>query len=247
MSGNLGLSPAQVTAIQLLKACTYSCLTDISPESVVRTGRQVANAVARFKATKPELVPMVPGGLLGPSPVPANDFLIAEHLFDDNDLAVALRVGNKTAGPELLSYIATMFTAHDDLSPQWVESALRYVVNKTISRNSVYKDLAAGIQEKLKLLEPIAEHGKKFKGRRPDSIGPLARAVRKILKSDLSASADQVWTALADRPPKGMTFIELAPVRRRRVEYDRKTHKGNLKDASYRNFVNTVSKQRKAL
>jgi hypothetical protein len=247
VAGNLGLFGGQSSALLMLKECTLSRLANISPELVVRTGLQVAKAVATFKETKPELVPTVPGGLLGPSAVPLDDFLIAEKLFDESDLVAALRVANKTAGPELLSYIATVFSAKDDPSPQWVDSALRYVLNKVISTNTLYENLATGIQEKLNILKPVAEHGKKFKARKLDSIGPLARAVRKHLRSDMAASAEQVWTALAARSPKGLTFIDSTTPSRRRVEYDRKTHKGNLKDTSYRAFENAVSKQRKAL
>ena len=241
MAGNLGLAPAQVTALQLLKACTYSCLTDISPALVVRTGLQVTKAVTKFKKTKPELVPTVPGGLLGPSEVPANDFLIAEHLFDDNDLAAALRVGNKTAGQALLAYSATMFVTHDDLSPQWVESALRYVVNTVIAKNWLYKDLEKGIREKLKLLEPDAEHGKKFKGRQRDSIGPLARAIRRHLKKFPDDKPKKVWQTLERNPPKGLRFCDTRGVGKY-VEY---VGKPAAFDTNYHQFQNRLAEQRK--
>jgi len=53
-------------------------------------------------------------------------------------------------------------------------------------------------------------HGRKFRGRKPDSIGPVRKFIRAKLKKNPSATNEELWDAISKRPPKDWTPIENA-------------------------------------
>ncbi len=97
------------------------------------------------------------------------------------------------------------------------------------------------LNEANKGLAPLAKKGSKFKSGKPKgSLSPLATAVKNYLTKHHKASAKQVWTSLASKPPKGHTFCDNP--QGRYVEYETAG-----KNTNYRRFQNIVSEQRREL
>lgn len=56
---------------------------------------------------------------------------------------------------------------------------------------------------------PATELGKKMKtGRKPGTVGPIRRAVASYLKKHPAAKNEEIWQALAGKPPRGWVFMD---------------------------------------
>lgn len=248
--GNLGFGGVNFSTLQTLQSCTYACLSDAASALIAQTGHNVDQAIQAAKAQIPDaLLKKVNyrGGLLNMPDkdelVMPNDFEIALKLYPTHELATALRFGRKGIAHPLLAYVAYVCTRSPVPPSDWTDSALRYVVGHLNSKATASAYWYQQLEKRVMELQPLADTGEKFKkGRVEGAIGPLARAVRKVLRTDQSASATCVWDMLSKKSPKGMNFINNS--HEKRVEYDKKTHAKELKDTSYRTFENTVSKQR---
>lgn len=246
MSNGLGFSWASHSVRYVLTEMVHFYLVDIEPKHIVTTGFLVADAVEAFKTDKPDKVPKMVGGLLGPSTVPVDDFKLAEMLFPKNDLVSALMVAKKVAAPQLLSYIAIKLSGTEVISPIWAESALQYVANKAKERHQILDIWNKRLEVEIERQKPLASVGEKFvKGRKKESIGPLRLAIRKRLKSHQRENAAAIWKAFSCKPPKGLNFYDNRTGKY--VEYDKRAHSGNIKNTSYGRFGNIVSEEVKRL
>lgn len=52
------------------------------------------------------------------------------------------------------------------------------------------------------------EHGKKFPGRKPGSIGPVRKFIRDKLAKNHAATNEELWAAIKAKPPKGWTPMD---------------------------------------
>jgi len=234
--------------LSTLKSCTIAMLEGqrIPGDLVIRTGLEVLRTLEHFKREKPDQVPKIPGGgLLGPSmvpPAPVDDFRLAETLFPDS-LVQALAVSQGLFAPKLLSYVAVVCVQDNVPSQTWIDSALQYVFNEMNKRNSIFSRVADDLYEKVKLLQPLADTGTKFRsGKKRGSAGPLVKAIRKHLKKRPGDNPADILAAFFERPPKGMIFRD-SPSLGKYIEYD---PYGSARDTSYRRFQNCVYQERKA-
>jgi hypothetical protein len=86
---------------------------------------------------------------------------------------------------------------------------------------------------------PTAKKGAKFSpGRQVGSGSPVRKAIRVLLKREAVKTAAEVWTALANKPPKGMCFRD-APRIGKYIETDGEP------DTGYDRFANIVSEEKR--
>jgi hypothetical protein len=87
-------------------------------------------------------------------------------------------------------------------------------------------------------LLPLAQHGKKFPGRKEGSIGPVRKFLRVYMLKHPQATAAEAWAALKLKPPAGVTVIDPFELK------DRLIKTTGAQSTSYRQFQNIVSKER---
>ncbi len=88
------------------------------------------------------------------------------------------------------------------------------------------------------VLAPDAEHGRKFTGRKPGAVNPITKQVAAYLKKHPTASAIEVWDALA-KSPKGYRLIDSENL-------GRYIEKGAVLCMEWKRFQNVVTEQRPA-
>ena len=67
------------------------------------------------------------------------------------------------------------------------------------------------VMQTMEQLVPKAKVGQSFKaGRKPGTVGPIRKAIAKLLKSRPTMKTADVWETLAKRPPPGWTFYDTA-------------------------------------
>jgi hypothetical protein len=86
-------------------------------------------------------------------------------------------------------------------------------------------------------LVPAAEHGKKFPGRKPGAVSLITKEVAAYLRKHPTASAMEVWGALAKKPPKGFCFMDSQRL-------GRYIERGPNEVMKWERFKNIVSEQR---
>jgi hypothetical protein len=92
------------------------------------------------------------------------------------------------------------------------------------------------LNEANKGLAPLAKKGAKFKPGKPKgALSPLAEAVKNHLVKQPTATPDEVWLALARKPPSGLVFMD-TPRLGRYVE-DAETGKTIAAFPAFRNHV----------
>lgn len=223
-------------------------LEQFTPAQIIATGFEVIRIVDTFKKKHPDKIPTKPGGglLNFGEPVRVNDFELALHLVNTNDPAMAKLRKSAMGVPVLIAYLATIANAKELPEEHLLESALPFAVASLSVEGDIAKNWNQHLQTEIERLEPLAHTGAKFKaGRKSNSLGPLAKAVRSHLKESIDSSAKEVWSALSAKPPKGLTFCDNRAGKY--VEYDKRTVAGNLKDTNYPRFRNIVTEQRKYL
>lgn len=88
------------------------------------------------------------------------------------------------------------------------------------------------------LASDAVETGKKFRaGRRPNTGGPIRKAIARALAKNPAMHTRELWTAIAARPPRGWTFCN-----NRAGEYIEGPRARNM---SYRRFGNIASEERR--
>lgn len=235
----------RIATLAILSTLTQQCLKGFSYNSIARAGLHVCDQVENFKRRMPKKVTTSGGGISDASGAAVDNFKLAEFLFPDYERFSDQKPATAKVTPKLLSYIATICTGSEIPSQDWIDSALFYVAVEVAAVNDVETDWNARLAQEVRSLEPLASTGKKFvSGRKSNSDGPLTKAVAAHLKRNVDHNPEQVWTALAKKPPKGMTFVD-SPKLGRYIEYDKRTHKGELKDTGFRRFANVVYRKRK--
>ena len=87
-------------------------------------------------------------------------------------------------------------------------------------------------------LSVSAAHGKKFKaGRKIGTVGPVRKAIQGVLKKKPTATPKEIWAALKEKPPRGMTFYDNHLGRY--IEVD-----GQAGETKFTSFSNIVSQEK---
>jgi hypothetical protein len=73
--------------------------------------------------------------------------------------------------------------------------------------HDILAERTAAIEEAA-ALRPIADHGKKFKGRKPGSGGPIRKAVARLLKKYPALKNPELWDEIKSRPPRGWSVFD---------------------------------------
>lgn len=254
MSMNLGFGGVNFNTLETIKGIAFYSLQKFPVNDVLKTGNNVIQLLETFKQTHPDRIPkntLHDGGLLAFDTgsiivsVNVNDFELALHLLNTNDPSMALLVKEAKAVPVLLAYLAVITIGVHLPDASVLESALPFTVNSLKFDIADQERWNTKLRTEVERLLPLANKGAKFKGKKLGALGPLAKAVRRHLKSRRRDNAEAVWAALVANPPKGMTFQDNRTGKY--VEYDKRTYVGNLKNTGYRRFVNTVTEQKKKL
>lgn len=213
---NLGFGGYGVgNTLNTIMGIAFYCLNKFPVNDTLEIGLNVAELLETFKQKHPEQVPQdsFSGGLLaghtGSIKSNVNDFELAMHLMriDDPSMAALLRDANGV--PVLMAYLAVRTVDANLPTASFLESALPFAANSlkfdVASQERWNKELKTEISR----LAPLASTGLKFKGGKPKgAIGPLAAAIRERLRNYPKETPKEVWSALAKKPPKGLTFCD---------------------------------------
>lgn len=82
-----------------------------------------------------------------------------------------------------------------------------------------------------------ADHGKKFKGKAPGAVGPIRKAIGRVLKKNPKMKTLEIWEEIKKKPPKGWAVME-----NRQGKY---IEGPANKEMNYRRFENAVCEERK--
>lgn len=85
-----------------------------------------------------------------------------------------------------------------------------------------------------------AEHGKKFQGRKKGAVGPIRKAIRRLLKKNHKMKTAEIWAEIKTKPPKGWTVMDNA-----QGKYIEGPKAGD--EMKYRRFTNVVSEEKKLI
>lgn len=241
----MGFGSYSFSTLTTIQGIAFRLLEPFTTEQIIDAGFKVIRLVDTFKAKHPDKIPTKPGGglLNFGEPVQVNDFDLAQHLVNANYPAMAKLQKSAKGLPVLIAYLATIANAKDLPEEHLLESALPFAVASLTVEGEIAKRWNQNLQTEIERLAPLAHTGAKFKaGRKPDSLSPLAKAVRAHLKKSIDSSAKEVWFALSKKPPKGLSFRDNHAGKY--VEYDKRTGAGNLKNTGYLRFATIVSEQR---
>lgn len=247
----MGFGNYSFSTLQAIQGIAFRTLEKFTATQIVKTGLKVSDLLEDFKRTYPDKVPKkVGGGLLNfGSPVDVDDFELALHLVNANDPAMTKIVTDAKGLPVLTAYLSVLINGEELPPEHLLESALPFAIASLSVEGDVAKLWNQNLQTEIVRLVPLASTGLKFKsGRKKEALGPLTKAVRNRLKAHPTENAAAVWIALSSRPPKGLIFCDNRSGKY--VEYDKRTHSGNLKNTGYERFANIVSsevKRRKSL
>jgi hypothetical protein len=89
------------------------------------------------------------------------------------------------------------------------------------------------------VLLPKAKHGMKFVAKKPGGVGPVRKAIARVLKSNPTFTAEQVWQCLKANPPKGLEFHGSAALRH--------VWSTGRQNTGWRRFQNIVSEEKTKL
>lgn len=114
--------------------------------------------------------------------------------------------------------------------------------NFAISKGDLAGVLVLPILELLRKFEAQdADYGAKMrKGRKPNTVGPVRKAIQKMLKRKPNATTAEVWSAIKVKPPRGMAFYETA----RQGKYIETDSPAGIRTTTYRTFANIVSAEK---
>jgi hypothetical protein len=88
-------------------------------------------------------------------------------------------------------------------------------------------------------------HGKKFKSRKPGSVGPVRKEISKLFARNPNMTNPEAWQAICENPPKGWAALEY---RFGKYLDGPQSKDGNkLRKMEYRRFCNVCAEERKAL
>ena len=246
----MGFGNYPFSALSVVREITFYLLKEFTANQIIDTGNKVSRLLEAFRLQHPEQVPTCKsgGGLLNTPirTIPVDDFELARHLIDTNHPDMASVVNGANGVPVMLAYVATMTSGSESPAEHFIELVLPFVAQQLNADAEASKRWSVRLRAENQRLAPLADTGARFTtGRKPQALGPLARAVRKHLKDYRDDNPEAAWVALAAHPPTGMTFHDNR--QGKYVEFDKRTFKGNLKNSDYRNFQNIVYRERKRL
>ena len=247
--GSLGFGPDLSHLQSSIKGIAFFSLSKYPSDLVVSVGTAVIEVVARFRLQNPDQVPTVAGSpdlLSNFNEIvrdPYNDFELARHLLETKHAEMNAVVKLAKGLPILLSYLSVLTISNPPPSPYLFKSALPFAIESLKFDVIKQEQWQQRLQTAIEKLTPLARTGQKFKGRKPGSYGPLAKAIRKHLEKYPRDKPRDIWDTFVLRPPKGMFFREVHKVGKY-VEY---VDKGAAFDTDYRQFQNRVSEQRASL
>ena len=241
----MGIGSYNFSALQEIQRIAFRALEKFTPKQIVRIGLQVDLLLAGYRVNHPERVPKKTVGLLG-SVVPVDDFALALHLANTGNSDMAKIEKAAKSLPVLLAYLSVVISSPELPPDSFLDSALPFATACLSVDGEIAKFWNQILQTEIAQLAPLASKGLKFsKGKKEGAIGPLKAAIRKRLKDYPRENATAVWSALSSKPPKGLAFCENRAGKY--VEYDKRTHAGDLKDTGYRRFANIVTDEKKRL
>lgn len=247
----MGFGSYNLSTLQAVQGIAFHKLEKFTSKQVVETGLKVFQLLEDFKKNYPDKIPTESGRSVFDfdSRINVNDFELARHLVRTNDPEMGKIAKGAKELPVLFAYLSVL-TLFEELPPEHLmESALSYAIESLSLEREVVNIWNQALQNQMTQLAPLASKGLKFnKGKKEGAIGPLTAAIRKRLKDYPRENAAAVWSALSSKPPKGLVFCDNRAGKY--VEYDKRTHAGNLKNAGYARFANIVSsevKRRKSL
>lgn len=150
-------------------------------------------------------------------------------------------------GPALIPYMQTLQKA-DARADQLLEQMKKMSLKEFIALEPIDPYTLLIFVNKLNdRAEADARYGRKMReGRKPGAIGSLTKVIARYLHKNSTASAKEIWNALAKKPPRGMGFMD-SPRLGKYIEYFDKNGLSSQPDTSYRRFQNIVSEQRRHL
>ena len=86
----------------------------------------------------------------------------------------------------------------------------------------------------------MAEHGQKFTGKKPNSGGPIRKAIARLLAKNPALSNPELWAEIKDKPPRGFSVID----RGSEKFIDGPTAQNGME---YRRFCNVCGEERRKL
>ena len=54
----------------------------------------------------------------------------------------------------------------------------------------------------------MAEHGQKFQGKKPNSGGPIRKAIARLLAKNPALTNPELWAEIKGKPPRGFYVID---------------------------------------
>ena len=106
------------------------------------------------------------------------------------------------------------------------------VARKAINRASEEASVFFIAKELLEKLKPLLDQGKAFiSGRKPGAVGPIHKAIRKLLAKNPQMKNPEIWEAIKEKPPKGWSVCE-----NRLGKYIDGPSGKNMKDRRFKNI-----------
>ena len=244
----MGFGNYSFSTLQAIQGIAFRTLEKFTATQIVKTGLKVSRLLEDFKRTYPNKVPKkAGGGLLNfGSFVDVDDFELALHLVNTNNPAMAQIVKGAKGLPILSAYLSVLTNGAEPPPEHLLESALPFAIASLSLEGEIASVWSQNLQVEIARLAPLASKGLKFKGGKPKgSFGPLTKAIRKRLKADSNETPAAIWSALSSRPPTGLIFCDNRTGKY--VEYDKRTHAGDLKTTGFRRFANIVTDEKKRL
>lgn len=113
------------------------------------------------------------------------------------------------------------------------------VARAAINRASEEAYVSVIAKELLEKLKPLLDQGKSFtSGRKLGTVGPIRKAISKLLTKNPEMKNPEIWKAINEKPPKGWAVCE-----NRLGKYIE--HPSSGKEMSVRRFRNICAEERK--
>jgi len=118
----------------------------------------------------------------------------------------------------------------------------RLLILGNLTEDELRKTLAehAEAVEAAARLRPMAEHGQKFQGGKPNSGGPIRKAIARLLAKNPALTNPELWAEIKRKPPRGFEVIDSG--RSKFIDGPPQS-----KGMEYRRFCNVCAEERKKL
>lgn len=160
----MGIGNYPFEVLSQIQGIASHLLAQFTTDQVIKSFSGVAEALEAYKRNHSDQIPTkFGGGLLSTGPIPVNDFELAQHLINTNDLEM-VRVKNESDGvPVLMAYLAVICSSRNLPDESLLASALPYAVSARTLDGDVAK---LWNKELLPLAEIARKHVASQAGRR---------------------------------------------------------------------------------